>query len=1087
MALTRPTVAQLNTVVTTISDPITVLNKGSTSANIDIGFLMNRDGGTRANVGLFWNESANSFVTAFTTSSGLTNANISVGEYANLRVNSLTGTVGNLSSLSASGTIQTTGIIYANSSAASTSYSTGALVVPSGGVGIFGALNVGGQASLSSVLVGAQSTGSLFIFQDGSGVNIAYFSNSTGNLVVSTPSTSKSISLLANGTTGAIVNGNGAVSLNSTISSSSTTTGALVVSGGVGVAGSTYTKYLIVEGEDGVDSAEIRANLVLNTYGSAIKITPAYPRDAQLIVGSITQNTNPSITLGNPSSTGGNPTSSTINFNTGLSGTPAYIQYTRSSTAWDFTHNSLNGSINFSTYSSIDDGLKLTISGTQGNVKIYSNAQSTSKTTGALVINGGLGVGGNVTANNIVATTATYTGNVITGNVITSNIFYPNGAAFQTGGGTVSLITSNVAPTSPSVGTLWYDTTTDIIFQYSYDGVSNVWIDISSDPITSVSGNTNKNLYTGLVTATTSATLVDTLPIAGNTMVGWTLTSTDNVNSRFKSSMVNSINDGSSNVYYTEYAVILSNSNYTVATFTSNITAGNINLYAVGDSSNVYVAYQRVILGSSTTTGYVLSGERGATGNTGATGNIANTASPMVSTNTTSSTSYSTGALKLSGGLGVAGNISVKQGQQITVGIEDPNANIAFPERQIVTVANANVAAGINVRNLSGGTNASSNFIAVADNNQNDSHYTVYGIAGSGYNVGSLVTPYDAYIAVTGGNLLIVPGTSQDTVIADGSGNILARFRSTTSNVSILANATSTSTTTGALTVAGGLGVTGNIWAGGNISAVANADIVTSGVSGYFIGNAVGTTASYTGNVTTGNISVTSAITANATITSNGNLNATAFAVVGSGAVSNVALGFFPPAGTPAEMAIRDYSAANSTMYFDSTIGSANVGGNFQFRGTSSFTQYAKIDRYGITLPTRPAFRVNGTGIIPQTLSANVNLKGAAVTTIFNQGGYFDATTGKFTAPVAGIYNVTLVARVGTNNGLNQIAVLKNGANSSGNVVCFWETDTNTGTASHFGTCGTVILAVGDYLSANILSGNISFDGNDNWTVTYIG
>jgi hypothetical protein len=91
MGLTRPTAAQINTVITTISDPITVLNQGSTLANIDVGLLMNR-GGSVANVALFWDESANSFVTAFTTSSGTPNANITISEYANLRVSTLTAT-----------------------------------------------------------------------------------------------------------------------------------------------------------------------------------------------------------------------------------------------------------------------------------------------------------------------------------------------------------------------------------------------------------------------------------------------------------------------------------------------------------------------------------------------------------------------------------------------------------------------------------------------------------------------------------------------------------------------------------------------------------------------------------------------------------------------------------------------------------------------------------------------------------------------------------------------------------------------------------------------------------------------------------
>jgi hypothetical protein len=76
--------------------------------------------------------------------------NISAG---NISATNLTGTlltasqpnitaVGNLTALSASGTIQTTGQVYANSNIATTSTSTGAVVV-AGGVGISGGLQTG--------------------------------------------------------------------------------------------------------------------------------------------------------------------------------------------------------------------------------------------------------------------------------------------------------------------------------------------------------------------------------------------------------------------------------------------------------------------------------------------------------------------------------------------------------------------------------------------------------------------------------------------------------------------------------------------------------------------------------------------------------------------------------------------------------------------------------------------------------------------------------------------------------------------------------------------------------------------------------
>jgi hypothetical protein len=77
--------------------------------------------------------------------------------------------------------------------------------------------------------------------------------------------------------------------------------------------------------------------------------------------------------------------------------------------------------------------------------------------------------------------------------------------------------------------------------------------------------------------------------------------------------MLGSLNDGT-NVYYNEYGIILSNSSFPVSTFTSNISLGNVNLYAVGDSSNVTVAFQRVALGTSTATGYLMSGGQGPTG-----------------------------------------------------------------------------------------------------------------------------------------------------------------------------------------------------------------------------------------------------------------------------------------------------------------------------------------------------------------------------------------------------------------------------------------------------------------------------------------
>jgi hypothetical protein len=88
---------------------------------------------------------------------------------------------------------------------------------------------------------------------------------------------------------------------------------------------------------------------------------------------------------------------------------------------------------------------------------------------------------------------------------------------------------------------------------------------------------------------------------------------------------------------------------------------------------------------------------------------------------------------------------------------------------------------------------------------------------------------------------------------------------------------------------------------------------------------------------------------------------------------------------------------------------------------------------------------------------------------------------------VAGLYHAVGTLRVGTNNGLNQAAVLKNGSSSGANTIAFWETDTNTGTATHFPISGYAKLAVGDTLQLKVITGGVEFDSNDSFSITFLG
>ena len=186
-------------------------------------------------------------------------------------------------------------------------------------------------------------------------------------------------------------------------------------------------------------------------------------------------------------------------------------------------------------------------------------------------------------------------------------------------------------PSSPSNGQR--ATVNDII--YEYNSTKGAWLRVSAQGFTSanltVGGlitdnyyradgtsllGVNKSVYNGTATASTSVTLIDSVPSSGNTSVNWTLTSKDLDNTTYKNSVVSSLNDGT-NVYYSEYGIILSNASVSVSTFTSNIVSGNIRLYAVGDSANVNITFQRTLLGTSTDVGYLTAGARGLQGPTG--------------------------------------------------------------------------------------------------------------------------------------------------------------------------------------------------------------------------------------------------------------------------------------------------------------------------------------------------------------------------------------------------------------------------------------------------------------------------------------
>jgi hypothetical protein len=137
----------------------------------------------------------------------------------------------------------------------------------------------------------------------------------------------------------------------------------------------------------------------------------------------------------------------------------------------------------FTSYSNTNVASYLTLGANIGSGSTTSNlvaaatTTSTSTTTGALVVKGGAGIAGNVYADKF------YT---------SSGIFWSsNGAAYASGGG--SFTASASAPVSPTLGSFWYKTTTDVLYEYINDGTTDYWIDIQTSTI---AANT-PSLYVG--------------------------------------------------------------------------------------------------------------------------------------------------------------------------------------------------------------------------------------------------------------------------------------------------------------------------------------------------------------------------------------------------------------------------------------------------------------------------------------------------------------------------------------------------------------------------------------------------------------
>ena len=164
----------------------------------------------------------------------------------------------------------------------------------------------------------------------------------------------------------------------------------------------------------------------------------------------------------------------------------AFQTYSNSNAATQATSiNTINANLGaFENYANTKIGTN-----TNSNLVVVATTTSTSSTTGALVVGGGAGIAGNV-----------YTDKVFT----TNGIFWAgNNAPWM-----AQFTASATPPSFPSLGSYWYKTTTDVVYEYVNDGTNSFWMDITTPPFVAnvVTSTYIGDVYAGNITFTGSIT-----------------------------------------------------------------------------------------------------------------------------------------------------------------------------------------------------------------------------------------------------------------------------------------------------------------------------------------------------------------------------------------------------------------------------------------------------------------------------------------------------------------------------------------------------------------------------------------------------
>jgi hypothetical protein len=990
----------------------------------------------------------------------------------------------------------------------STSTTTGDLVV-AGGVGISGTMYVNNIRTNNVVNSGTSSTtglttasggiyvtggSTLTVNPAGNGIFLQVDTNNNGNIQLNSP-VSTGISYIDFSSSGVDYIGRlsfnnatsrfsveGPMNFISTTVSTSTTTGALVVAGGAGIGGSLYV--------GSINSGNIYSTGTIQTTGfvtpSSIGVSLGWNR----VVG--------------------NGIASLINQQGSGTGGFEFINYTPSNV---LVANSVS------------------ISGT-GVLSIPNPTASTSVTSGALIVAGGVGVSGTMYASNIQTGGFTNTGNTSTTGLTTAfgglaitgpSTGFASFGYFPSGNGVfISIENTNDTViqlnSTASTGSSHLDFSTggvDFLGRLVFANITNRFS--FTNPLDITSG-----------VASTSTTTGD-LVVAGGVGIAGTMyvnnIRTNNVVNSGALTMQTGLITAGGGIAVTGGATV-SSSPTGNGVFLGVDTLGNpgIQLNSVASTGTSYIDFS--------TSGVDFLGRLSFT----------NANNQFYITNilniqpTTASTSTTTGSLVVGGGVGIAG--SIYSGNITSVGSVGNTFNSSLTNGEILQLYTPNLAVGNNSvlrmgvgasnynafelrYNYSGGNNSNQNNLALGFYGQSFYSYQTNAAGshifnGIGMNINmpitiSGITTAAGGISVTGGGTLAVSPAGNGIFLAtDASGNSTIQLNSTASTgVSVIDFSTggvdflgrmsfsnvnsqlylttpfnlqsttaSTSTTTGALVVSGGVGIAGAIYAGNIYS---NGVLVGSSSATYTAGSNI--------TITSNVIAVSSTPTISGLITANGGISIMGGSSIGFMPTGN---GIFLQVDTNNNGNIQLNSPASTGIsYIDFSSSGVDFIGRLSFvNATSRFSIEGPMNFISTTVSTSTT-----TGAI--VVAGGAGIGGTLYVGSINSGNIYSGgtiqTNGFVTPNSAGVsLGWNRVAGTGMASLINQQGSGPGGFEfinyTSGNVLVANSISiSGTGvlsipnpTASTSVTSGALIVAGGVGVSGTMYTSNIQTGGFTN-------